>query len=81
MRTDGGIQIGTPFQTVLIDPDTGSSDLWVPNQPITNLGGGYFNPLASSTYKATLTPFEVTYGSGAVVGTLASDRVSFGKSM
>lgn len=39
---------------------------------------GNFNPVMSSTYVPTATPFEVTYGSGQVAGTLSSDVVRFG---
>ncbi|KAK4700050.1 hypothetical protein P7C70_g6204, partial [Phenoliferia sp. Uapishka_3] len=73
----GGITIGTPPQKLLVDFDTGSSDIWVPGT-INACFQESFNALSSSTYKNTLMPFEITYGSGEVAGTVALDTVSFG---
>ena len=58
---------------------SGSADLWVPEY-VLNLcfNKEAFNPLASKTYQQQLKPFEITYGSGAVVGTQATDAASLG---
>lgn len=57
--------------------DTGSADLWAP------VGCGdcvntQYQANASSTYTDTGEPFNVTYGSGNVGGTLAHDTISIG---
>lgn len=57
--------------------DTGSADLWIPVDC-----GDCVNPQyeanTSSTYTDTGNPFNVTYGSGNVGGTLAHDTISIG---
>ncbi|PIG69591.1 aspartic endopeptidase (AP1) [Aspergillus arachidicola] len=74
------VSIGTPAQTVNLDFDTGSADLWVWS---TNLpsgiidkheNGNVFNPTKSSTFKELPgSLWEISFGdgsaSGAVVGT------------
>ncbi|KAL8276492.1 hypothetical protein RQP46_011093 [Phenoliferia psychrophenolica] len=70
----GGITIGTPPQKLNVDFDTGSSDLWVPDLASGCVQEG-FEPLSSSTYANTFVPFEIVYGSGAVLGTVANDTV------
>jgi len=64
--------IGTPPQDVYLQIDTGSSDTWV--------GGQYFTPDLSSTYKENLTdPFSIMYGDGSSAsGNYAQDTVSLG---
>ncbi|KAL8286189.1 hypothetical protein RQP46_004677 [Phenoliferia psychrophenolica] len=56
------------------DFDTGSSDLWV---PVIQLPGsaGYLKTDKDSTYHNTGAPFSITYGSGDVSGTVATDVV------
>ncbi|ETW80500.1 hypothetical protein HETIRDRAFT_440362 [Heterobasidion irregulare TC 32-1] len=71
----GPVDIGTPAQRLTIDIDTGSADLWVPVN-CTSCNGRSFDPAQSSTYTNTNQPFSITYGSGAVSGTLATDVVS-----
>jgi len=72
----GPISIGTAAQTIQVDFDTGSADLWVPTICVDCIGEATFDPLLSSTYHQELSPFEITYGSGAVVGTLGQDTVT-----
>lgn len=52
--------------------------MWTPEFVLNTCLDQSFNPLASSTYQQTLTPFEITYGSGAVVGSVGTDTVSLG---
>ncbi|KAF7980778.1 hypothetical protein HWV62_36837 [Athelia sp. TMB] len=73
----GPIHIGTPPQTLTVDVDTGSADLWVPvNCP--QCSNRMLDSTTSSTYYNTGKKFKVTYGEGQVSGTLATDVVSIG---
>ncbi|KAL8276487.1 hypothetical protein RQP46_011088 [Phenoliferia psychrophenolica] len=72
----GPIEIGTPAQQLPVDFDTGSA--WLPGVVNGCVQESSYNSLASSTYKPKFAPFEITYGSGAVVGTVASDTVTVG---
>ena len=56
-------------QQVNVILDTGSSDLWV---------GSSFNPTASSTFTRSDREVGITYGSGNVNGTFATDTVTMG---
>ncbi|TFY72126.1 hypothetical protein EVG20_g882 [Dentipellis fragilis] len=73
----GPISMGTPAQTLTVDIDTGSADLWVPVN-CRNCNGHQFDPARSSTYRNNNQGFAVTYGSGQVSGTLATEVVSIG---
>jgi hypothetical protein len=60
--------------------DTGSSNLWVPSKecklsPACYLHK-YFDSSKSSTYATNGTKFNITYGSGAVVGFEGRDIVN-----
>lgn len=77
----GEIGIGTPAQTFGVVFDTGSSNLWVPSKecklsPACYLHR-YFDSSKSSTYATNGTKFNITYGSGAVVGFEGQDTVDF----
>lgn len=77
------VQIGTPPQTLEIDLDTGSSDLWVfssETAPSEVNGQVLYHPGSSST--ATLLPgatWNITYGDGgSSSGIVVKDLVSIG---
>ena len=60
--------------------DTGSSNLWVPSKecklsPACYLHR-YFDSSKSSTYQTNGTKFNITYGSGAVVGFVGQDTTN-----
>lgn len=63
------VTIGTPGQTVNIVLDTGSADFW------TVQGKQNWDPASSSSFQNSSKPFHITYGSGSVSGTLATDTV------
>ena len=76
----GEVLIGTPPQSFTAVFDTGSSNLWVPDKqcklsPACYLHH-YFDSSKSSTYVADGTKFNITYGSGAVVGFIGQDTTS-----
>lgn len=77
----GSINIGTPSQgPFAVVFDTGSANLWVPNQSCTTGGcsGGtktLYNSGASSTYKPNGQSFSIQYGSGSCSGNLVVDDV------
>ncbi|KAA1471763.1 acid protease [Dentipellis sp. KUC8613] len=52
--------MGTPAQTLTVDIDTGSADLWVPVN-CKNCNGHQFDPSRSSTYRNNNQGFAVTY--------------------
>lgn len=75
----GQVSVGTPKQNFNVILDTGSADFWLADSSCTNSqcrGVALFNPGASSSYKGSSSPFSITYGTGAVQGTLAADTVS-----
>ena len=76
----GEIGIGTPAQTFGVVFDTGSSNLWVPSKecklsPACYLHR-YYDSDKSSTYSTNGTKFNITYGSGAVVGFVGKDTTT-----
>lgn len=76
----GDIGIGTPPQPFTVVFDTGSSNLWVPSKecklsPACYLHK-YFDSSKSSSYAANGTHFNITYGSGAVVGFVGQDTTT-----
>ncbi|KAJ5227288.1 aspergillopepsin A-like aspartic endopeptidase [Penicillium citrinum] len=74
------VQIGG--QTIVMDFDTGSSDMWVMNTnlPQSSISGRtVYNPSNSSTYKKVDGTFKISYGdSSSASGDLAQDTVSIG---
>ncbi|PWN37492.1 Asp-domain-containing protein [Meira miltonrushii] len=73
------VSVGTPKQNFDVILDTGSADFWLVDTDCTSSqcdGSALFNPSASSTYHASSNPFQITYGTGAVKGTLSADTVS-----
>lgn len=64
------IDIGTPAQAITMILDTGSSDIWAIQ------GRNSWDPSSSSTFENSTTPFSISYGSGAVEGTLATDTIT-----
>ncbi|XP_028357287.1 pregnancy-associated glycoprotein 2-like isoform X2 [Physeter macrocephalus] len=78
----GNISIGTPPQQFKVLFDTGSGDLWVPSiycySPPCRTHK-LFNPHASTTFRLSGRPVDLTYGSGRMVGFLGCDTVRIGK--
>ncbi|KAF8444579.1 acid protease [Boletus edulis BED1] len=74
----GPLSFGSQDQTLQIDFDTGSADLWVPVHCNSCGTLSQFQANASSTFQNMTQPFAVEYGSGSVTGTLAMDTVSVG---
>ena len=81
----GTIGIGSPPQSFRVIFDTGSSDIWVPALACVRGCGHHprFNPNASTSFQPVLrgdsgetTSFSLTYGSGAVRGSVAKETVT-----
>ena len=80
------ISVGTPGQTIGVQLDTGSSDLWVPQSKSnacdlqTSLCGqfGSFDPDKSSSFKDDKLDFDAAYGDGTQVsGGYINDTIAF----
>ncbi|KAJ3992647.1 aspartic peptidase domain-containing protein [Lentinula boryana] len=72
----GDLAIGTPGQGLTFDIDTGSADLWVPSPWCSTCTKNHYDGSQSSTYVDKGRRFAVSYGSGTVYGTTASDTVA-----
>ncbi|TAQ83373.1 hypothetical protein B7494_g8310 [Chlorociboria aeruginascens] len=80
------VSIGTPAQTLLLDFDTGSSDLWVwsteLSKSIQSQGSSHtiFDPTKSSTFKTSKgSSWKISYGdSSSASGTVGTDNVTIG---
>ncbi|KAK6423427.1 hypothetical protein LTR95_016538 [Oleoguttula sp. CCFEE 5521] len=79
------VAIGTPAQTLNLDFDTGSSDLWVwstelPSATTKNATGHtIFNPTKSSTFEKTASTWKISYGDGSSAsGDVGTDTVNIG---
>ncbi|KAL4062847.1 aspartic peptidase domain-containing protein [Scleroderma yunnanense] len=77
------IQIGTPATDFKILMDSGSADFWVGGENCQSTLGGcgnhtFLGTQSSSSFVTSNTKFQVTYGSGAVEGTICQDQVSIG---
>jgi hypothetical protein len=76
------IQIGNPSRNFSILMDSGSADFWVGSENCTSTSGGgcgnhvFLGPISSSSFVDSGSPFSVTYGTGAVSGTIVQDDVS-----
>lgn len=76
------IQIGNPPRNFSILMDSGSADFWVGSEvcrSTTGIGCGnhiFLGPKSSSSFVDSKTPFQITYGTGNVSGTVVKDDVS-----
>ncbi|KAF7327456.1 Acid protease [Mycena kentingensis (nom. inval.)] len=76
------VQMGTPPKPFLILMDSGSADLWVASEICQSVAGGDCGPhqtlgsQSSSTFTPSNTPFQVTYGTGAVSGAIIQDDIN-----
>lgn len=73
----GSLAFGSNKQSLTVDIDTGSADLWVPVN-CRSCGGNSFQATNSTSYHNFGQRFSVSYGGGKVSGTLAQDTVSIG---
>ena len=76
----GSISIGSNNQAFVIDFDTGSSDLWVPNSSrCTGCSGKHtYTSSSSSTAKSQSGSFSIQYGDGSTVsGPIFKDTGKF----
>jgi len=72
----GEISIGTPGQKFTVVFDTGSSDLWIPDQDCSRCEGHKaFRKERSTSFEPTGEQFEIQYGSGPVEGYAALETV------
>ncbi|KAL0954620.1 hypothetical protein HGRIS_003578 [Hohenbuehelia grisea] len=77
------IQIGTPPRDFRILMDSGSADLWVGSEECVSTNGGtcgnhvFLGRESSSTHLESGRPFSITYGTGAVSGTVVKDNIRF----
>lgn len=80
----GNIRIGSPPQDFKINPDTGSSDLWVMNRNCTDSNCGSDSRNKYSAQKSTTAQmirnkkFDLHYGIGDVSGTYERDSIQIG---
>ncbi|KAI5121574.1 hypothetical protein M0805_000754 [Coniferiporia weirii] len=71
----GPVDIGTPSQTMRVDIDTGSADLWVTSD-CPDCSSIQFDASKSKTFKYKNEEYSITYGTGEVSGPLGLDVVS-----
>lgn len=79
----GTIQLGTPAQNFAVILDTGSSNLWVPDQTCSSSacqGKNMYNSGASSTYVRNGQYWHIRYGTGSASGILGQDKLCMGDS-
>ncbi|KAF8934633.1 aspartic proteinase IV [Dissophora ornata] len=78
----GTVKVGTPAQSLRLDFDTGSSDIWFPSSTCKTAAcksHRRFNTGKSSTYKKDGRKWSIEYGDGSSAsGTLGSDMVDVG---
>ncbi|KAL4971469.1 putative aspartic endopeptidase [Aspergillus desertorum] len=80
------VSIGTPAQTLNLDFDTGSADLWVWSTKLSSAtisqhkSGTIFDPSKSSTFKEQSgSTWKISYGDGSSAsGTVGTDTISLG---
>ncbi|EAU91285.2 pepsinogen A [Coprinopsis cinerea okayama7 len=73
----GPLDFGTPPQRLTVDIDTGSADLWIPGDECRECTNKQFVPSRSTTFNSSQSEsFQISYGSGDVVGTVVTDVVS-----
>ncbi|KAF8591109.1 aspartic peptidase A1 [Ramaria rubella] len=76
------VQLGTPPRNFRILMDSGSADFWVGSEHCQSEAGGgcgnhtFLGSQSSSTFVDTGKPFNVTYGTGNVAGTIIQDNVN-----
>ncbi|KAN0066048.1 hypothetical protein ACQY0O_000141 [Thecaphora frezii] len=75
------LSVGTPKQNFNVILDTGSADFWLVDSVCGSSNNcdddlNKYKPSASSTHIGSSNQFQVSYGTGAVQGTLAADTVS-----
>lgn len=76
------IQMGTPPRDFNILMDSGSADLWVGAEGCQSSAGGdcgnhqFLGATTSSTFQDSTQQFQVTYGTGAVAGTIVQDDIT-----
>lgn len=70
------VQLGTPPTDFNVIMDSGSADFWVAGDNCKTCGQHQaLGTSTSSSFVDTKQPFQVTYGSGAVAGTIVSDTL------
>ncbi|KAM9468188.1 nothepsin isoform 2-T2 [Clarias gariepinus] len=77
----GQISLGTPEQNFTVVFDTGSADLWVPSSYCVSHACAThhkFKAVDSSTYVHDGRIFGIRYGSGHLMGVMATDRLRVG---